>query len=488
MALSSVDEYEPSARRSRLRLNATLKAARRSRPDHCSSLIPIRVLIVAFYFPPAGGVGVERPLKLSGHLADLGVEVHLLAPDDPRWVHRDEHRPIPPGVSVHRARYLGPRGRMPAQELYGTTGLRRLWRKGSLLGRRLLMPDENIAWVLTAVPAAKRLVREHSIDVVITTSPPNSNHLVGRAVQRSLGVTWLADLRDPVVAHPHRHVERRLVRLKEHAQRLVVHSIDRADGVICVSHAIAEEIRKRRPHAVVEIIPNGADFDDFDGLECQRNDRFVITHAGSFFGSRDPRPFLTALAQVDDVTARFVGDFRPADRAWLEQEGLDGRVELVPYATHRRSLELQRASAAVLLLIPDSDGRGRQILSGKVYEYLASGRPILAAVPTDGAAAELMREIGAGVVVGPDDVDGMVRALTELRDRWRADELEPVDVLDEWRQRISWRSRAEDLQRLLITMTGGKTQEVSDGSRPPVVPADSTLGGRSGDFSPDGSS
>src|SRR5262249_56590326 len=113
---------------------------------------------------------------------------------------------------------------------------------------------------------------------------------------------------------------------------------------------------------------------------------------------------------LDDVVARFLGDFRSTDREWAEQQGLGPRLELIPYAPRRTSLELQRDSEALLLLIPDAGGRGKGVLSGKVFEYLAAERPILAAVPPDGAAAGLVRDAGAGVVVAPDDVDGMEAA------------------------------------------------------------------------------
>ena len=161
-------------------------------------------------------------------------------------------------------------------------------------------------------------------------------------------------------------------------------------------------------------IANGADFDDFAGLEYHRADRFRITHTGSFFGKRDPRPFLTALAEsgLDDVVARFVGDFRPADREWAEALGLGDRLELHPVRAAPRSRStLQRDSEALLLLIPEAGGRGQGVLSGKVFEYLAAERPMLAAVPPDGAAAELIRETGAGVVAAPDDVAGDPAAL-----------------------------------------------------------------------------
>src|SRR3954467_4865633 len=166
-------------------------------------------------------------------------------------------------------------------------------------------------------------------------------------------------------------------------------------------------MRQRGPKGPVETIANGADFDDFDGLDYQPSpERFRITHAGSFFGKRDPRPFLTALSRVDGVVARFVGDFRSSDREW--SAGIANRIELIPYAPHRRSLELQRDSEALLLLIPEADGRGRGVLSGKVFEYLAAERPVLALAPPDGAAARLLEETGAGPVVAPDDVEGIV--------------------------------------------------------------------------------
>ena len=151
-------------------------------------------------------------------------------------------------------------------------------------------------------------------------------------------------------------------------------------------------------------IPNGADFDDVAGLERRPSDRFRITHTGSFFGRRDPRPFLQALADSGlDVEARFLGDFRETDRAWAETLALGDRLRLLPYAPRTESLALQRDSEALLLLIPEAGGRGKGVLSGKVFEYVAVGRPILAVVPPDGAAAELIRETGAGVVAAPEE-------------------------------------------------------------------------------------
>src|SRR5206468_9883898 len=136
-------------------------------------------------------------------------------------------------------------------------------------------------------------------------------------------------------------------------------------AIVAAAEAIAEEARGLGPKGRVVTIANGADFDDFAGLEYRRGERFRITHTGSFFGKRDPRPFLQALAQsgLDDVVARFVGDFRLADREWAESLGLGYRLELHPYVARREALALQRDSEALLLLIPDAGGRGQGVLS-----------------------------------------------------------------------------------------------------------------------------
>jgi glycosyltransferase involved in cell wall biosynthesis len=414
----------------------------------------VKLLLVSLYFPPAGGGGVQRPLKFAAHLPALGVETHVLAPDDPKWIHTDAELQPPTQAWIHRARYLGPKGRRPAEELHGTQGLERVSRQARLAARRLLVPDENVSWNVTAIPAAIRIVREHGIDAVLTTSPPSSVHLIGAAVKRATGVRWVADLRDSLVAHPHRRAERLPARVKERGEHVVAGLVARqADAIVAVSEAIAEEARGFRPRGRVVAIPNGCDFDDFAGLEYRPGERFRITHAGSFFGKRDPRPFLRALSQSpDEVVARFVGDFRAADREFADGLGLDGRLELHAYVPRRRSLELQRDSEALLLLIPEAGGRGRGVLSGKVFEYLAAERPILAAVPPDGAAADLIRETGAGVVAPPDDPDALAEALSGLVERWRGGELAGRPLSAEHRERLSRAARVEELAELLRSL------------------------------------
>ena len=415
----------------------------------------MKLLLVTMYFPPAGGGGIQRPLKFATHLPAHGIETHVLAPDDPKWMHVDAERQPPTQAWIHRARYLGPRSRRLADELHGRTGVDLLTRQALSLSRRVLVPDENVTWNLTAIPTALRIVRQEGIDVVLTTSPPNSVHLIGAAAKAAGGVRWVADLRDSIGAHPHRRVERAAVRAKEKVSEQVARLVARqADAIVGASEAIAEEARGLDPRGVVVPILNGADFDDFAGLEYRRGDRFRITHTGSFFGRRDPRPFLTAFAaaELDDAVARFVGDFRTSDRIWAGQLGLGHRLELHEYVPRRDSLRLQRDSDALLLLIPEAGGRGRGVLSGKVFEYLAAERPILAAVPPDGAAAELIEETGAGVVAAPGDVQALRTALERLHAAWRAGTLDGTALSDDDRERLGRGARVEELAELLRSL------------------------------------
>ena len=406
---------------------------------------------MTMYFPPAGGGGVQRSLKLAQYLPELGVETHVLAPDDPKWVHTDPELRVPTQAWIHRARYLGPRARKPAEELRAADGLDRALLHAQVTARRLLLPDASVTWNLTAIPAAIRIARREGIDAVITTSPPPSVHFVGAAVQKATDARWIADLRDPLVANQHRRDDTAAARARQAATEQVAKLVARrADAVTCVSEAIADEVRGVGARGAVRVISNGCDFDDFAGLEYVPGRRFRITHTGSFFGKRDPRPFLEAFKQADlDAVARFVGDFRSTDREWAEALGLGDRLELVPYAPRGESLRLQRDSEALLLLVPDAGGRGKGVLSGKVYEYIAAGRPILAVVPPDGAAAALVRETGAGVVVAPDDVEGIRAALVDMQARFANGGLDSVELATRDEDRLSRRARIEELAALV---------------------------------------
>jgi glycosyltransferase involved in cell wall biosynthesis len=422
----------------------------------------VRVLLIAFYFPPAGGGGVQRTLKLCRYLPEFGVDVDVLAPTDPKWLAHDEPllARIPETTTVHRSRFPGPRSALRADELeHAGSAAGRIAVQARHALQRGLVPDKTVGWAATAVPAAIRIVRRRHVDALITTSPTHSTHLIGAAVARASGTPWVADFRDSWLVNPHRSYERAGVRAKRLVERRMAGMVvRRADALTCVTPAIAAELGGLDPAAAgrIHVIGHGVDFDDFAGLPGPDGEPFTIVHAGAFFGRRTPRPFLEALAALLDrrpdlrgrVRARFVGDLRATDRAWARSLGLDGAWEETGFLPHDRTLAAERSADALLLLIPHAEGRGDTVVSGKLFEYIAARRPILAAVPPGGVAAALVREVGAGEVVDPDDVAGISAALEALCDRKPAG-LPDVDIEAAVGDRLSRRARAGEMAAVL---------------------------------------
>ena len=421
----------------------------------------MRALIVSYYFPPAGGGGVQRVLKLCKHLPAFGWDVDVLAPDDPKWVANDPGlaAEIPAGTVVHRARYHGPSDERPAADvLAGATGLSGVATRAGLYGRQLLLPDPRVVWVPNAARAAVRIVRERSASVVFTTSPPSSAHMIGNVVARRTGVPWIADLRDSWLANPHRRYERRAVRAKRAVlETMARRTFARVSGLTTVTETIAEEARALAPSGTpTAVISNGCDFDEFAGLEHTPSDRLRILHAGFFFGVRSPRPFLEALSGLladrpelrELVEARFVGGFRTADREWAETLGLGASLRIDGFLPHDQALAAMKAADALLLLIPRAGGRGLSVLSGKIFEYLAAERPVLALVPPEGIAADLLRSTGFARVADPDDVGAIRRELEELVRDWQAGELGDRVLPPDLRERLDRRTRAAEMAEM----------------------------------------
>ncbi len=409
---------------------------------------------------------MQRTLKFCRHLPEFGVEVDVLAPSDPKWFARDEPllAAIPAETTVHRARFLGPESSSHADALGDHTGLSRAAVQARLLYQRALIPDKTLPWAATAVPIGIKVVRDRKIDVILTSSPPNSTHLIGEAIATATRTPWVADFRDPWLSHPHRHYDRAGVRAKRAIERHMARSVvRRARAVTAVTEAIADEARGLDPRAAMHtsVIPNGSDFEDFDGLEYLPGERCVIVHAGAFFGQRTPRPLLSATAALiarrpelrDRLVIRFVGDLRSSDRDWAHSLGIDEAWEETGFLPYGEALAAQREADVLLLLIPDAEGRGDVVVSGKVYEYLAAGRPILAAVPPGGVAADLIRRTGSGEVVDGNDQAQLEIALEGIYDRWAGDGLPDVVLPAEEREALHRRTRAREMAAVLRSVT-----------------------------------
>jgi glycosyltransferase involved in cell wall biosynthesis len=430
-------------------------------PSNAGGTTKGRVLIVSYYFPPAGGGGVQRVLKLCKHLPELGWEVEVLAPDDPKWVAHDPdlEAAVPDGVIVHRARYRGPsHARSSSERLASAKGWRGIGTRGAVVGRKLLLPDAAVLWAPGAARAAVRIVRERKIDLVLTSSPPSSVHIVGNRVTRRTGIPWIADFRDSWLANPHRRYERRSVRAKRKILEQIAHrTLKPVAGVTAVTEVIrAEAAGYAPPGTPTRVISNGCDFDDFAHLRHSGSERLRIVHAGYFFGARSPRPFLEGLRRVLDqrpdlrglIEARFIGGFRASDRAWAESLQLGDALRIDGFVPHSEALRAMKEADALLLLIPTANGLGNTVLSGKIFEYLAAERPVVGLVPPDGAAAELLRQTGFAWIADPDDVAEISSALADLGDTWRSGGLVDRTLPGDVRERIDRRARAAEMDAI----------------------------------------
>lgn len=395
----------------------------------------MRVLIVAWYFPPAGGGGVQRVLAWCRHLPALGIEVDVLVPRDPRWVQHDPTLEVPASVHVIRSSAPVPRAVLPRTELARRRGIARMVRRVLLQPRRLLLPDLHVGWRLTAPRAAMRDARARgaSWDVVLSTSPPETCHLVGAAIARRCGVPWVADFRDSWLDLPHLRTTRRSVRWKHRANvTLATRVLRRARAAITVSEPLATDLRRRHPGLAVHVVENGVDLASVEAVapaahRCigSRRGAFTVTCTGNFFGRQTPRTMLDAVEALVArrpeaaryLRLRLVGELKALDVERIARAPLCDVVHHAPFLPHVDALAEQQAADLLFLYIASGPGSAG-VFTGKVFEYLAARRPVLALVPDGNVARKLISQSGAGTSVDPDDAVAVAVQLEAALDRW----------------------------------------------------------------------
>jgi glycosyltransferase involved in cell wall biosynthesis len=368
-----------------------------------------RVLVLAYVFPPLGGGGVHRTLKHMKYLPRHGYR-SLVVTAHGRWYPpRDESLldEVPGGTHVVAAPEL-PLARVRALALNPLHRLR-LTRALAFIG----WPDAYAGWIPGALWCAVRTARRHRPAVVYSTSPPVSAHVVALIASRALRVPWVADFRDGWTLNPQREDAPRLLRranawledaIVQRATRLVV-----ADETI--------ELRGGRDPALIQ---NGVDAEDITDAAAADHSQFRLTYAGTLYGARSGEPVFAALdrliasGEIDPhrFELRLVGsDFRgPAAGSALDALP----VESTGYVDHRHAVAEMASSDALLLYQPS----GWPGASGKLYEYLATGRPILCVAAADSVPSRLVRELDAGECASPDDPDAVEAAIMTMYRRW----------------------------------------------------------------------
>lgn len=401
-----------------------------------------RVLVVAYYFPPSGGPGVQRVLKMIRYLPDFGWEPVVLTVRDGTFPARDESllEEIPTGVHVERTRILEPYGvyrrltktAQPIDVAVLTDVRPRSWRQrlAQWIRGTFFIPDGRVGWLIDAVPAGQRLIRQFGIRAIYTSSPPYTCALIGRALKRRTRLPWVMELRDPwtgFLTTPRRWwLPRTIDRALERS------CLETADCVVAAWEGIIDDARAKYPHVPREhfvYIPNGFDPADYPPAEPVRTGAFTITYTGSLYGLRNPSMLICALEMLvqqgvidaERLRVRLIGRVGSDVAQTLQQSPLWQRIEIVPYVPHRDSIRALQQSDVALLVVDRSED-SHAIVPGKVFEYLGAGKPILALAPHGSAVEKLLAETGAGVVCA--SVEECCNVLAQWYARWaRGEEL-----------------------------------------------------------------
>ena len=442
-----------------------------------------RVLVITYYWPPSGGSGVQRWVKFAKYLPQEGWQPVIYTPENPEYTAIDHTlgAEIPHEAEIIRRPILEPYGIY--RRLMGkgaSTDMKTLVSpgeaKGSLAGAsggevteissgkkswkqrlslwirgNLFVPDPRVGWVRPSVRFLKKYLAEHPVDVIVTTGPPHSMHLIGQRLHQALGIPWIPDFRDPwsrMYYLKHLPMSARTWRRLRAMEQAV---LDDCTTVLAVTPLVQEEFRAQTKTPVA-MITNGYDGGDFEQA-VEPDGYFNIVHTGLFASDGNPLGFwkvlgIKAWAEPDFKAAlriRLVGRVDREVYEAIEAAGLKDHVVDLGYKDHLTAVREQLA-ATVLILPLRNDPEYRPILPGKLFEYLASRRPVLGIGQEDGAMARVLADTGAGVTAGWDNVDAMRGFIDKAWEQFRAGGVPsvPGDIT-----RFSRRSLTRELAALL---------------------------------------
>ncbi len=374
-------------------------------------------LIITYYWPPSGGAGVQRWLKFSKYLRDFGWEPIIYTPENPEApaVDHSLESDIPAGITIIKRPIVEPymayksfvgmkkgekvnAGFLKEKDKPGLAEGIAVWLRGNFF-----IPDARCFWIRPSARFLIKYLADHPVDAIVSTGPPHSMHLIALRVHQKLKIPWLADFRDPWTGIDFYH-QLKLTFLADRRHRILEKKVLReATAVTVVSRDMADEF-KLLADREYKLVTNGFDEEDISPLPLDQLDElFTISHIGSINASRNPAGLWKVLASMVKVNQAFAENLRiklvgKVDIDVIrdiEANGLADNFVRIEYMPHREVMkEIQKSQLLLLLINNTPNAKG--ILTGKVFEYLGSGRPILSIGPEDGDAAEILNETGAG--------------------------------------------------------------------------------------------
>lgn len=408
-----------------------------------------RVLMFAYYFPPLGGGGVQRSAKYVKYLPSEGFDPIVVTGTTRGFFLRDAglSRDVPPGTLIRRARAL------PLQTAqWKLDGLLRRVGIPTRLVNEALWPDNHIGWLPAAVLGGLRAVRDHQPEALYSTSSPTTAHVAALIVHKLTGLPWVADFRDSWLFNPLDPMTKSYAPLSRASEALERKVVEEASYVTFADETMEVcGLAHDDPRRVV--IYNGVDPDDLLPLgpapAPSANRRFVLSYVGSLYGSHDGAETFAAIRHLidrGDLDPRTF-ELRIVGHAEIDRRKLESLpVSFTGYVSHEQALaEMARASVLLYSRPPDD-----LVLSGKIFEYLCSGRPVLSVAHPEGLASKLVAELGAGWCADVRDGDSVTRTLREILAQWqRGEVVAHPDVRDEVLRRFSRRKLAAELAEVL---------------------------------------
>ncbi|MCL6266097.1 glycosyltransferase family 4 protein [Flagellimonas myxillae] len=373
-----------------------------------------KVLVIAYYWPPAGGPGVQRWLKFVKYFGDFGVEPVVYIPENPHYPLRDENLvgEVPKGVQILR---------YPIKEPYAWASLLSKKKtktissgiikekKPSLVEKTLLwvrgnwfIPDARVLWVKPSIEFLSSFVQKEGIETVITTGPPHSLHLIGQGLKKEIDLQWIADFRDPWTTIGYHKKLRLSKRSQQKHMALEKQVLNTADKIVVTSKATRLEFEALTDRPI-KVITNGFD----ESLSPKELDnKFTISHLGSLLTGRNPVVLWQVLQELVAENPKFAKQLRiqlagvVGEEVWesLSQFGLETFTTKLGYLPHDQVVDVQQKSQVLLMLEIDAE-ETKGIIPGKLFEYLNAGRPILALGPRDWEAGNIVLEMKSGAFV-----------------------------------------------------------------------------------------
>jgi hypothetical protein len=401
----------------------------------------LKVLIITYYWPPAGGSGVQRWLKFVKYLQDFGVEPIVYTVENPNYPLLDSslEKDIPDTITILKQPIREPNNILSffkKDKAKQSAGF--LDPNPNLIGKILqyiranyFIPDARKYWIHPSVKYLKAYLKENKVDAIITSGPPHSLHLIGKQLKQELGVKWISDFRDPWTEIDYFEQLPLTKKSREKHFQLEKEVLENSDTVLVIGKTMKEKFAAFSKN--VKVVTNG--FDSDLKFEVQKLDtKFTITHIGLMNADRNPISFWKAISELssenkefaNDVSIKIVGKVAQEVKDSIQKYAINN-VDFEGYLSHDEVRKFQQKSQ-VLLVAVNNVKSAKGIITGKIFEYLQAKRPILAIGPKDGDLAEILYKTRSGEIVDFNQVSELKDKIWSLYQLYTKGRLESKSV------------------------------------------------------------